>query len=204
MLVGYLQFYKDGKEFSKLAINITKIESSNDFVIYFDTTIEAVSLDHLIDKLKKKKCEFSNEEDGDDVYYRYSDLLGILENAREIYESKDVSKYIGKEYEVIIDRPIGHKHNGIVYLVNYGFIPGTIGGDREEVDVYVLGEFLPIDKIKCRIIGFVERINDNENKLIAISSNYHKKYDKKQIEALLEFSEKRYDYVIHVPLHEIM
>ena len=53
------------------------------------------------------------------------------------------TNYLGKEVVVKMDRPLGSKHpkHGFIYTVNYGFIPGTISGDGEELDAYVLGEF---------------------------------------------------------------
>ena len=39
-----------------------------------------------------------------------------------------------------MDRPIGAthpKHHDMIYPINYGYVPGLIGGDGEEQDVYV-------------------------------------------------------------------
>ncbi len=49
-------------------------------------------------------------------------------------------EYIGKKVTVEMDRPLGTKHpkHGFIYEVNYGFIPGTVSGDGEELDAYVL------------------------------------------------------------------
>lgn len=40
-----------------------------------------------------------------------------------------------------MDRPLGTKHpkHGWEYPVNYGYIPGTVSGDGEELDAYILG-----------------------------------------------------------------
>lgn len=53
----------------------------------------------------------------------------------------DSKNYIGKIVKVKIDRPLGSKHPkfDMIYPVNYGYIPGTISGDGEELDAYVLG-----------------------------------------------------------------
>ena len=48
-------------------------------------------------------------------------------------------KYLGKPVHVVVDRPIGYRHGDTVYPVNYGYIPGMIGGDGEEQDTYILG-----------------------------------------------------------------
>ncbi len=53
------------------------------------------------------------------------------------------TNYLGKEVVVKMDRPLGSKHpkHGFIYTVNYGFIPGTISGDGEELDLMCLVSF---------------------------------------------------------------
>ena len=78
--------------------------------------------------------------------------------------------YLGKTVDIKIDRPIGSVHPQypkLVYPVNYGYIPDVIGGDGEELDVYLLGVDTPADEFTCRIIGIVHRHNDSEDKLVA-------------------------------------
>lgn len=47
------------------------------------------------------------------------------------------TNYLGKE---VVVRPLGSKHpkHGFIYTVNYDFIPGTISGDGEELDLMCL------------------------------------------------------------------
>ncbi|MDD4729897.1 MAG: GrpB family protein [Dysgonamonadaceae bacterium] len=81
-----------------------------------------------------------------------------------------VNFYLGKTIEIKIDRPIGSahpKHLDLVYPINYGYIPGVLGGDGEELDVYLLGVSKPIKEYKARVIGVVHRHNDVEDKLVA-------------------------------------
>lgn len=81
-----------------------------------------------------------------------------------------VKSYLGKTVTISIDRPIGSvhpKHDDIVYPINYGFIPGVLGGDGEEFDVYLLGVNTPVKEYTARIIGIVHRHNDVEDKLVA-------------------------------------
>lgn len=82
-----------------------------------------------------------------------------------------IQAYLGKTVTVTIDRPIGFHHvtKGIHldYTVNYGFLPGVIGGDGEEQDVYILGVTEPLAQFTGRIIGVVRRKDDNEDKFIA-------------------------------------
>lgn len=66
----------------------------------------------------------------------------------------DYSKpYLGKEVEVVIDRPLGGKHPkwGFVYPVNYGYIENTKAPDGEEIDVYVLGIIKPVKNLKANV-----------------------------------------------------
>ena len=82
-----------------------------------------------------------------------------------------IQSLMGKVVSVVIDRPIGHTHvtKGITlhYTVNYGYIPGVMGGDGEDQDVYVLGVTEPLQHFPGRIIGAVRRRDDNEDKLVA-------------------------------------
>ena len=43
----------------------------------------------------------------------------------------------------------------MVYPCNYGFIPNTLGGDGDPLDILILSEniFYPGIIIKCKIIG---------------------------------------------------
>ena len=82
-----------------------------------------------------------------------------------------IQKFLGKMVTIEIDRPIGFHHvtKGIHldYTVNYGYLPGIIGGDGEEQDVYVLGVKEPLAHFTGRVIGVVRRLDDNEDKFIA-------------------------------------
>ncbi len=82
-----------------------------------------------------------------------------------------IQSLLGKKVDVVIDRPIGHVHvtKGITlhYTVNYGYLPGVMGGDGEEQDVYILGVEEPLQQFTGSIIGVVRRADDNEDKLIA-------------------------------------
>lgn len=82
-----------------------------------------------------------------------------------------VKSYLGKTVTIKIDRPIGYVHRKknytLTYPINYGYIPGVIGGDGEELDVYLMGVNTPVSEYTARIIGIVHRHNDVEDKLIA-------------------------------------
>lgn len=101
--------------------------------------------------------------------------------------SKD---FIGKKVVVKMDRPLGSKHpkHGFIYLVNYGYIPGTVSGDSEELDAYILGVHQPLDTFEGRVIAVVHRLDDDDDKLIVVEDG--KNYTDDQINALVEFQEK--------------
>ena len=77
--------------------------------------------------------------------------------------SELVRSYLGRTVRIEIDRPIGYVHHkeayDLVYPINYGYIEGVLGGDGEELDVFLLGVDKPVEKAKCRIIAIVRREN---------------------------------------------
>lgn len=81
-----------------------------------------------------------------------------------------VKSYLGKTVRIEIDRPIGYVHKkenySLTYPINYGYIPGVLGGDGEELDVYLLGVDTPVTEYTGKIIGIVHRENDVEDKLV--------------------------------------
>jgi len=98
--------------------------------------------------------------------------------------------YLGKTINVKIDRPLGSKHPeyDLIYPINYGYIEGTVSGDGEEIDVYVLGEFAPLSEYEGVVIGVIERSDDKEDKLVV--AKQLNSYSKEQILALTEFQER--------------
>ena len=82
----------------------------------------------------------------------------------------DIESYLGKTVKIIIDRPLGSAHPkfpSLIYPVNYGYIPETIGGDGEEIDVYLFGVDEPVMEYTAKIIGIIYRADDAEQKLVA-------------------------------------
>ena len=102
--------------------------------------------------------------------------------------------YLNKEITIKIDRPLGSKHpkHGFIYPVNYGFVPGTISGDGEELDAYLLGVFTPVEEYTAKCIAIIHRTNDNDDKLVI----YTKDYSDSAIEALTEFQEQYFKHII--------
>lgn len=109
---------------------------------------------------------------------------------------EDSIKYLNKTVTVKIDRPLGSKHPDwdLIYEVNYGFIPNTIGGDGEELDCYVLGVDKPLDSFTGKCIAIIHRINDNDDKLIIVPDGMN--FTDEEIRNLTNFQEKYFKSII--------
>ncbi len=101
---------------------------------------------------------------------------------------------IGKSVHVIIDRPIGYQHGDMVYPINYGYIPGLIGGDGEAQDAYILGIHEPITEFDGHVIGAIRRKDDCEDKLVVapVGTKYHQG----QIAEAVHFQEQYFDTTV--------
>lgn len=111
---------------------------------------------------------------------------------------KLVRSFLGKTVEVVIDRPIGYVHHvkGITlhYTVNYGYLPGVLGGDGEEQDVYVLGVSEPLQWFRGTVIGAIRRRDDNEDKLVAAPEGME--FHQAEIAEAVHFVEKYFDSTV--------
>ena len=105
-------------------------------------------------------------------------------------------EYIGKTITIKIDRPLGSSHprHGFIYPVNYGYVPGTISADGEELDAYLLKVFEPVNEYTGKCIAIIHRTNDDDDKLIIVPEG--KECSDEQIEALTEFQEQYFKHII--------
>ena len=106
---------------------------------------------------------------------------------RQLSENPDT------DIAVILNRPIGScrpNHKNICYPINYGYIPGVLGGDGEEFDVYLLGVDKPVEEYSAVIIGIAYRENDVEDKLIAAPAGMS--FTASEIESAIHFQEQHY------------
>ena len=109
----------------------------------------------------------------------------------------DLTKLIGKKVKGVIDRPLSSHHpiyKDMIYQVNYGYIPGLIGGDNEPQDAYFLGVAVPVDEFEGVVIAVVHRLNDVEDKLVVAPNGI--KFSKEEIEKLIYFQEQYFEHVI--------
>lgn len=111
-----------------------------------------------------------------------------------------VKSYLGKAVDIKIDRPIGYVHKKenycLTYPINYGYIPGVIGGDGEELDVYLLGVDKPVTEYSAEIIGIAHRENDVEDKLVAAPVDLN--FTKEEVEQAIHFQEQYYRTTVEV------
>lgn len=103
------------------------------------------------------------------------------------------SSFIGQIVEVEMDRPLGTRHpkHNFMYPVNYGYVPGTVSGDGEELDAYVLGVFEPLNNYIGKCIAVIHRTNDDDDKLVVVPEG--KKYTDEEIRVLTEFQERFFE-----------
>jgi len=100
------------------------------------------------------------------------------------------TKNLGKKVKIKIDRPLGSNHPDFnyIYLVNYGFVPGTEAPDGEEIDAYVLGVDKKLLEFTGKCIAVIHRCDDNDDKLIVVPEG--KTYSDKEIMKIVHFQEK--------------
>jgi len=104
--------------------------------------------------------------------------------------------FLNQIVHIKIDRPLGSRHpqHGFIYPVNYSYIPGTCAPDGEPFDAYVLGIFEPVEEFTGRCIAMVQRLDDDDDKLIVVPEG--RQYNDDQIQALVEFQERFFTSII--------
>ncbi len=112
-----------------------------------------------------------------------------------------VKSYLGKTVRIEIDRPVCYEHKkenySLTYPINYGYIPGVLGGDGEELDVYLLGVDKPVTEYTGKIIAIVHRENDLEDKLVMAPEGVI--FTQNEIAEQVHFQEQYYITTIEVP-----
>ena len=136
--------------------------------------------------------EYEKLKHGLEEQYQNAELTDIIRKAT-------VSFFLGKVVEIEIDRPVGSvhpKHEEVIYPINYGFIPNVLGGDGEELDVYLLGVSEKVSAYTCKVIAIIHRENDNEDKLVACPVGM--KFTKQEIVQMTNFQEQFYIMKVEV------
>ena len=104
---------------------------------------------------------------------------------------KMIHDLLGTQVHVVVDRPIGYRHDDIVYPVNYGYIPGILAGDGEDQDAYILGVPYPVSSFDGQVVGAVRRKNDCEDKLVVAPEGMV--FHQGQIAEAVRFQEQYFD-----------
>lgn len=112
-------------------------------------------------------------------------------------KSLEIAKqYLGKKVLVKMDRKLGEVHPkwGFAYPVNYGFIPGTIAPDGEELDAYVLKVEVPMEEFEGEVAAIVHRTDNDDDKLVVVPIG--ETVMDEEIDKLTEFQEKWFKHKI--------
>ena len=111
---------------------------------------------------------------------------------------EQVESYLGQTVTIGIDRPIGYVHHKdgktLLYPINYGYIPGILGGDGEELDVFLVGIDRPVSEFTGKIIGIAYRADDVEDKLIMAPEGAS--FSAEEMARVVQFQEKYYHTTI--------
>jgi inorganic pyrophosphatase len=105
----------------------------------------------------------------------------------------EAETFIGQKVHIEVDRPLGSvhpEHSNIWLCLNYGYVPGVLGKDGEELDAYLLGVFTPVSAYDGVCIGVIRR-RDGDDKLVVVPEGVD--YTNEQILALTEFIERFHD-----------
>lgn len=89
--------------------------------------------------------------------------------ANQIPVKYEVDKESGA---LVLDRVVG---TSMFYPAHYGFIPNTLGGDGDPLDVLLVANFpvLPCSVIKCRPIGVIKMTDEkgSDEKILCVPVN---------------------------------
>ena len=82
----------------------------------------------------------------------------------------EATSFLGKIVTAKIDRPLHSRHPewGFSYLLNYGYLPGALAPDGEDLDVYILNISVPLQQFTGECIAVIHRLNDNDDKLVLV------------------------------------
>ena len=97
---------------------------------------------------------------------------------------------LGHIVTVKIDRPMGSRHpsHGFLYLVNYGYVPGMMAPDGEELDAYLLGVDQPVECCDGVVVAVIHRRDDDDDKLVVVPEGVT--LDDAEIVAAVAFQEQ--------------
>ncbi|MBU1126376.1 glycosyltransferase [Patescibacteria group bacterium] len=166
----------------------------------------------VIDELRCKKDKFVPEEIkktiapyelavyGEALLKKLFAVANVSEEPpKKVTSGED---YLGKEVTVTVNRPIGSLHPiyNFRFTQNFGHVPDTLAGDHYPVDAFVLGVDRPISHFTGKCIGFVRRLEENNDRLIVVPEG--RMYTAEEIRAAVEFEEQYTPYTIILADHD--
>ncbi|NTW22245.1 inorganic pyrophosphatase [Candidatus Falkowbacteria bacterium] len=109
----------------------------------------------------------------------------------------NVYSFVNETVKVKVHRPMGSENPkyGFIYPVNYGFLPGTLGGDDKEINAYILGVEEPVTDFTGKCVAVIHRTDDPDDKLVVIPEGAGNISDT-DIRELTDFQESHYSSVI--------
>lgn len=109
---------------------------------------------------------------------------------------EEAAAFLGKRISVRIDRPLGSKHPewDFTYPINYGFVPGILSADGEELDAYVLGIAEPVAHFSGTCVAIIHRLDDDDDKLILAPDGLS--YTNEELVAATAFQERYFKSII--------
>ena len=139
------------------------------------------------------------KEIAENINYDYtSDINDLaLKYMRKLFIQDKLKDMLGKQVEVIVDRPLGSKHPEYIdttYNLNYGYIKDIKAADQEYQDAYILGINKPVEVFKGEVIAIIHRLNDVEDKLVVSIPSVE--FSDKEIKELTNFIEQHFEIEI--------
>ena len=103
------------------------------------------------------------------------------------------AEWLGRILRVVIDRPLGSPHPvyGFRYDLNYGYVPGYIAPDGEDLDAYVVGTDEVLDECEGVVVAVIRRHDDIEDKLVVAVDDRQRSVE--AITAAVAFQEAGWD-----------
>lgn len=184
--------YYEGGEIQTHFIHVTKYNSMDwlNYINFRDYLNQnpAVALEY--ETLKESLVASLGNENSRDEY-----VNGKSEFIKFTLRKATAWSFLGKTVKIEIDRTLGYLHKKenyqLLYPLNYGYIPGVLGGDGEELDVYLVGVDESVKEFEGKIIAIVHRNDDVEDKLIMAPLGVDVTLE--QAEQAVHFQEQYYD-----------
>ncbi len=114
-----------------------------------------------------------------------------MNNSKSLEMCKE---YLGEKVSIIIDQAYGTYYKGALYTQNYGYVPGTLAPDGEELDAYYIGPQTPLEKVTGVCIAIIHRHEDDDDKLILVPEGVS--LSDEEIEEAVNFREKFFSHCI--------